>query len=70
MVILPTSLRFRVHEQDYSNLPHKEYDWQRSLYAGAKEEIPYDIPEQKGNDVTTTACVDGTLQHEKWEVIC
>ena len=21
------SLRFRTHEPDYSNLPHKEYDW-------------------------------------------
>ena len=41
------SLRFRLHEPDYSNLPHKEYDWQRTVYQGAKEEIPHDIPEQK-----------------------
>ena len=41
------SLRFRLHELDYSNLPHKEYDWQRTVYAGAKEEIPHDIPERK-----------------------
>ena len=41
------ALRFRLHEPDYSNLPHKEYDWQRTVYRGAKEEIPHDIPEPK-----------------------
>ena len=40
-------LRFRLHKPDYSNLPHREYDWQRIVYAGAKEEIPHDIPERK-----------------------
>ena len=30
------ALRFRLHEPDYSNLPHKEYDWQRTVYEGAK----------------------------------
>ena len=39
------SLRFRIHEPGYSNLPHKECDWQRIVYAGAKEEVPHDIPE-------------------------
>ena len=43
------ALRFRLHELDYSNLPHKEYDWQRTVYGGAKKEIPHDIPEPKGN---------------------
>ena len=38
------ALRFRLHEPDYSNLPHKEYDWQRTVYEGAKEENPHDIP--------------------------
>ena len=39
------SVRFRLHEPDYSHLPHKEYDWQRTVHAGTKEEIPHDIPE-------------------------
>ena len=30
------ALQFRLHEPDYSNLPHREYDWQRTIYAGAK----------------------------------
>ena len=59
------SLRFRLHEPDYSNLPHREYDWQRTVYAGAKEEIPYDIPEPKGNHVTTTTYVDANLHHDQ-----
>ena len=57
------SLRFRLHEPDYSNLPHREYDWQRTLYAGTKEEIPYDISEPKGKYVTTTTYVDANLHH-------
>ena len=43
------SLRLRLHEPDFSNLPHKEYDWQGTVYAGAKEEIPHDIPDLKEN---------------------
>ena len=31
------ALRFMLHEPDYSNLPHKEYDWQRTVYRGAKD---------------------------------
>ena len=27
------SLRYRLHEPDNSNLPHREYDWQRTVYA-------------------------------------
>ena len=59
------SLRLRLHEPDYSNLPHKEYDWQRTLYAGAKEEVPHDIPRPKGKHVTTTTYVDANLHHDQ-----
>ena len=50
---------------DYSNIPHREYDWQRTVYAGAKEEIPHDIPEPKGKHVTTTTDVDANLHHDQ-----
>ena len=43
------SLRIRLHEPDCSNLPHKDYDWQRTVCAGPKEEIPHDIPETREN---------------------
>ena len=59
------ALRFRLHEPDYSNLPHKEYDWQRTVYEGAKEEFPHDIPEPKGKYVTTTTYVDTNLHHDQ-----
>ena len=59
------ALRFRLHEPDYSNLPHKKFDWQRAVYVGAKEEIPHDIPEPKGKHVTTTTCVDANLHHDQ-----
>ena len=59
------SLRFRTHEPDYSNLPHKEYGWQRTVYSGAKEEFLYDIPEPKGKHVTTTTYVDANLHHDQ-----
>ena len=59
------ALRFRLHEPDYSNLPNKEYDWQRTVYEGAKEEIPHDIPEPKGKYVTTTTYVDANLHHDQ-----
>ena len=59
------SLRFSIHEPDYSNLPHIEYDWQRTIYAGANDEIPHDIPEPKGKHVTTTTYVDANLHHDQ-----
>ena len=59
------SLRFRLHEPDYSSLPHREYDWQRTVYAGAKEEVPDDIPEPKGKHVTTLTYVDANLYHDQ-----
>ena len=59
------ALRFRLHEPDYSNLPHKEYDWQRTVYGGAKEEIPHDIPQPKGKHVTTTTYGDANLHHDQ-----
>ena len=59
------SLRFRLHKPDYFNLPHREYDWQRTVYAGAKEEIPHYIPEPKQKHVTTSTYVDAKLHHDQ-----
>ena len=39
------SIRYRTHEPDYSNMPHKQYDWEKTVYSGAKEMVPDDIPE-------------------------
>ena len=59
------ALRFRVHEPDYSNLLHKEYNRQRTVYRGGKEEIPHDIPDPNGKQVTTTTYVDANLHHDQ-----
>ena len=59
------SFRSRTHESDYSNLLHKEYDWQRTVYSGAKEEVPHDIPEPKGEHVISTTYVDANLHHDQ-----
>ena len=40
-------------------------DWQRTVYSGAKEEVPHDIPEPKGKHVTTTTYVDANLHHDQ-----
>ena len=56
-------LRFRTHEPDFSDLPHKEYEWQRTVYSGDKEEILHGIPEPKRKHVTTTTYGDSNLHH-------
>ena len=48
-----------------SSQTHKEYDWQRTVYSGAKEEVPHDIPELKGKHLATTTYVDANLHHDQ-----
>ena len=43
-------------------MPHKEYNWQRTVYAGTKEEIPH---EPKGKHVTKTTYVDANLHNDQ-----
>jgi hypothetical protein len=56
-------IRIRVEEPDYSAIPRKEYDWEFSIYKGAKEELPKDAPEPLGKPVVTTTYVDANLYH-------
>ena len=48
-----------------SSQTHKEYDWQRTVYLGAKEEVPHDIPEPKGKHLATTTYADANLHHDQ-----
>ena len=59
------TLRIRIGEPDYSDLPDPEYDWKYSVYGDSKEIIPTDAPEPKGRYVTTTSYVDANLMHCK-----
>jgi hypothetical protein len=58
-----SAIRIRTDEPDYSDIPLIEYDWEFSVYAGAKEELPKDAPEPLGKPVVTTTYVDANLYH-------
>ena len=57
-------IRIRMDEPDYSHIPEKHYDWEYSCYAGAKEEIPLDIPTPLGKRVVTTSFFGANLYHD------
>ena len=58
------AIRFRTGEPDFSSLKDQEYDWTRSVYSGACEQIPHDIPKPLGKYVQTTHYVDANLHHD------
>ena len=64
-LFLPDStVRFRTGEPDFSSLKDQEYDWTISVYSGACEQIPHDIPKPLGKPVQTTHYVDASLHHD------
>ena len=65
LLFLPDgAIRFRTGEPDFSSLNDQEYDWTRSVYSGACEQIPHDIPKPLGEHVQTTHYVDVNLPHD------
>ena len=65
LLFLPDgAIRFRIGEPDFSSLKDQEYDWTRSVYSGACEQIPHDIPKPLGKHVQTTRYVDANLHHD------
>ena len=65
LLFLPDgAIRFRTGEPDFSSLKDQEYDWTRSVYSGACEQIPHDIPKPLGKHVQTTHYVDAILHHD------
>ena len=65
LLFLPDgAIRFRTGEPDFSSLKDQEYDWTRTVYSGACEQIPHDIPEPLGKHVQTTHYVDANLHHD------
>ena len=65
LLFLPDgAIRFRTAEPDFSSLKDQEYDWTRSVYSGACEQIPHDIPKPLGKHVQTTHYVDANLHHD------
>ena len=65
LLFLPDgAIRFRTREPDFSSLKDQECDWTRSVYSGACEQIPDDIPKPLGKHVQTTHYVDANLHHD------
>ena len=65
LLFLPDgAIRFRTGEPDFSSLNDQEYDWTRSVYSGACEQIPHDIPKPLGEHGQTTHYVDANLLHD------
>ena len=65
LLFLPDgAIRFRIGEPDFSSLKDQEYDWTRTVYSGACEQIPHDIPKPLGKHVHTTHYVDANLHHD------
>ena len=65
LLFLPDgAIRFRTGEPDFSSLSDQEYDWTRSVYSGACEQIPHDIPKPLGEHGQTTHYVDTNLHHD------
>ena len=65
LLFLPDgAIRFRTGEPDFSSLKDQEYYWTRSVYSGACEQIPHDIPKPLGKHVQTTHYVDANLHHD------
>ena len=58
------AIRFRTGEPDFSSLKDQEYDWTRSVYSGACEQIPHNIPKPLGKHVQTTHYVEANLHHD------
>ena len=65
LLFLPDgAIRFRTGEPDFSSLRDQEYDWTRTVYYGACEQFPHDIPKPLGKHVQTTHYVDANLHHD------
>ena len=58
------TIRIRVDEPDLSDLPNKVFDWEQTVYAGAEELIPIDVPTPKGKSVVSITFVDANLYHD------
>jgi hypothetical protein len=57
-------IRVRTEMPDYSSHPESRHKWDRSIYAGAREIIPMDVPEPLGKKVVCTSYVDANLYHD------
>jgi hypothetical protein len=58
------TIRYRTGMPEMSDLEFEEYDWSRTVYSGAKEEYPKNLPPARGEAVKQTSYVDANLYHD------
>ena len=58
-----SAIRIRTDMPDVSDAVINRYDWSKTVYAGAKEEVPHNIPEPKGKPVKLITYADSNLMH-------
>ena len=58
------TIRFRAEEPDMSRFEKEVYGWEKTVYEGAKEIVPEDAPEKRGDRVTVITFVDANLMHD------
>ena len=58
------TIRMRVSEPDYSDIPDAHYEWLHTVYGNVTELIPEDAPELLGKIVILTTYVDASLYHD------
>eukprot|EP00984_Skeletonema_dohrnii_P025114 scaffold14230_cov131-Skeletonema_dohrnii-CCMP3373.AAC.1 len=58
------AIRFRTDMPDVSDQVFLDYDWSNSPYAGAREELPKNLPTARGKPVLMTSFVDANLMHD------
>ena len=56
-------IRIRTAMPDLSGVDVRKYDWSKSVYAGAKEETPNNLPKPRGKPVKLTTYTDSNLCH-------
>ena len=59
-----SAVRFRTGCPNYDNLHEEKYDWQDTIYSGAQEVIPEDLPTPLGSKVVHTCYVDANSMHD------
>jgi hypothetical protein len=59
-----STIRFRTHEPDFSDLPQAEHNWDASVYGDVCEDLPYNAPTPRGLQVILSHYVDANLYHD------
>ena len=58
------AIRIRTDKPDLSAYTTLEYDWSNSPYAGAREEVPSNVPIPKGKSIKMWTFADANLMHD------